>query len=435
MPKGVASVGDGLWHRRVKEIPQPLRAYMAQDVSQSAALAWVLTACWIMQIFPDAHAVSQVSTMTPPQLVKWWHCHVIEELVTSTPRTDPWEIKASRREMMESLSGGRRTAAICVETLADWPSVTAGGARYVHTVRNFLLSCLPVLRAVEEEKWPVLQKEQYHLVRFGRVDIEAQPSPVGPVRSSSFVLNPGVGPSLSGPGYEITRGDLQRITGGGATAKGVLLEYIRLNPGGGRELLEYVEQGIEYGRQVFGYNKKCEEFVGVIGRTLEVYGMMPERQPGWVDPYPIQERVRQRVLRITDAALGMARHHKEKAQQLVTRAQELKATAKAAKRKMPDYLDHHFPLLNLVTPRAGEITLMPTSDALKLGERGPAQHHGRTQQSQTSTPKRQRMLERAEPAETTTSGAWEREQCGMIRRTVNLAVRALTSGIHSGLQP
>jgi hypothetical protein len=67
-------------------------------------------------------------------------------------------------------------------------------------------------------------------------------------------------------------------------------------------------------------------------------------------------------------ALNMAHHHKRKAQRLATRAHELKATAKAAKCKMPDRVDHHFPLLNLVTPRAGKIMLMPNSVAERLGE-------------------------------------------------------------------
>jgi hypothetical protein len=78
---------------------------------------------------------------------------------------------------------------------------------------------------------------------------------------------------------------LQNITGRGVTAKGLLLEYVRLNPAGGLELLEYVEQGFEYGREVFGYDKS-EEFDAVLRKTLEVYGMMPERPQGWVDPYP-----------------------------------------------------------------------------------------------------------------------------------------------------
>jgi hypothetical protein len=129
-----------------------------------------------------------------------------------------------------------------------------------------------VLRLVDEEKWPILQKEQYHLVRFARLDVEAQPSPVGPVCSSAFVLNPGVGPSLSGPGYEIRRLYLQNITGRGVMAKGLLLEHLRLNTAGGLELLEYVEQGFEYGREVFGYDK-----------SKEFDAVRPQR---WVDPYP-----------------------------------------------------------------------------------------------------------------------------------------------------
>jgi hypothetical protein len=108
------------------------------------------------------------------------------------------------------------------------------------------------------------------IVRFGRLDVKPLPSPVGPVQSSAFVLNPGVGPSLSDPGYEIRRQDLRNITGRGVMTKGLLLEYGRLNPAGGLELLECAEQGFEYGQEVFGYDKKSKVFVAVLRKTLKV---------------------------------------------------------------------------------------------------------------------------------------------------------------------
>jgi hypothetical protein len=75
------------------------------------------------------------------------------------------------------------------------PSMTAGGARFEHTTRNFLLSMLLVLREVESTAWPALQREQYHhLVKFGRVDIAAQPSPRDWVVTLSFTANPSEGP-------------------------------------------------------------------------------------------------------------------------------------------------------------------------------------------------------------------------------------------------
>jgi hypothetical protein len=70
MLKGVPSDGNGLWHKRIREIPQPLHAYKAQDISQPAWLSWVFSACWILQAFPDTHAVSQVSTMNTAELFK-----------------------------------------------------------------------------------------------------------------------------------------------------------------------------------------------------------------------------------------------------------------------------------------------------------------------------------------------------------------------------
>jgi hypothetical protein len=98
------------------------------------------------------------------------------------------------QEMMELLAGGHQNAALAIEMLPDRPSVTACGARFVNTTRNFLLSKLLVLREVESTAWPALQPEQYHLVKFGRVDTAAQPSPRDRVVTLSFAANPGEGP-------------------------------------------------------------------------------------------------------------------------------------------------------------------------------------------------------------------------------------------------
>jgi hypothetical protein len=53
MPKGIVSLGDGKWHRKVRDITTALRTYIAQDISQATAIAWVLLTCWILQVFPD----------------------------------------------------------------------------------------------------------------------------------------------------------------------------------------------------------------------------------------------------------------------------------------------------------------------------------------------------------------------------------------------
>jgi hypothetical protein len=264
------------------------------------------------------------------------------------------------------------------------------------------------------------------MIKFGRFEIDPQPSPLEPVYGLCLVANPGVGPILSGNADDIDRKKIQQVTGHGATGKSVLLEYIRLNPVGGQALLERVERSHSSGKAVFGFLKKVEEYVPLLRSTLEVYGMLPPRPDGWVDLYPNHEKVKERVLRITEAALGMAKTHKEKAEFHARRAQELKSSAKAAKRKMPDRVDHHFPLLNLVTSRAAEPGVISREQAVRFGEREEPRPSKR-QRAETS--QMHQPVNRAPPAETATSGAWEREEGMGIQRTVSFVTGQQTTNL------
>jgi hypothetical protein len=71
LPKGEASVGDQKWYLDWEDLPKPLKMYSDGDISQAAGIAFVLTASWILQMFPDAHAVTQVSALTPAKLMSW----------------------------------------------------------------------------------------------------------------------------------------------------------------------------------------------------------------------------------------------------------------------------------------------------------------------------------------------------------------------------
>jgi hypothetical protein len=155
--------------------------------------------------------------------------------------------------------------------------------------------------------------------------------------------------------------------------------------------------------------------VGLLRKTMGVYGMAPERPADWVDPYAIKEKVQERVTRLADSAMKLARHQQDKAMSLVMQAHVLKTNAKKAKRKMPDWVDHQFPLMNVVEPKDGDIKFLPREEALKLGERGRAAKRQRLGPPPQQTQPRQ---VRERPAETATSGALEAEEVEIIRRTV-----------------
>lgn len=428
MPKGRASVGDGKWHKRYLKLPKPLQTYMVQDISQAAGIAWVMLACWTIHVFPDAHAVTQCSTLSPPKIMKWWYKHVVANVVSSTTRISPWQIANSREEMMIQLICGSEDKKVALDLLPDWPSVAAGGARFVHTVRSFLVQKLEILHRLDRDTWPIMQKEQYHLFRFGRFEVQACPSPIDPVRAVGFVANPGVGPTLCGPAQEITRDTLRQLKGHGASEKAILLEYIRLNPFGGRDLLERVESSHEAGKKLFGFLKRAYELVPLMRTTLAIYGMLPLRPEGWVDNYSCTGETIERVRRLAEVAVEMSQHHQNKAELLKLKSRLLKTAAKNAKRKLPDTIDHHTPLVNLVTPQPSKFSTLSRRQAMQIGETAESQ----------PLPKRRRLLdedsstgprdtdkpahiERPRPEETITSGAWEAEQGFTIQRTVNLA--------------
>ena len=56
MPMGISSDGDFRWHEPWSALPAPLQAYLVGEVSQTASAAWVLTMCWLVQLFPDRKA-------------------------------------------------------------------------------------------------------------------------------------------------------------------------------------------------------------------------------------------------------------------------------------------------------------------------------------------------------------------------------------------
>ena len=77
----------------------------------------------------------------------------------------------------------------------------------------------------------------------------------------------------------------QKLTGGGVGTKALLMEYVRLNPRGGKELLERVERSPSAGKAVFGARTKAWCMVPPLREMLDVCGLLPARPDGWVDLY------------------------------------------------------------------------------------------------------------------------------------------------------
>ena len=402
MPKGEVSTGDKKWNQPWDCLPTPLRAYLAADIGQVAAVGWVMEVLWILHVFPDAHAVTQVSTLTPATLLLWWHKFIVEDLIDSAVPVRPWQIHETREDIINYLMGSSEHCEILRKLTPPWPTIPAGGARFVHFVRAFLISILPILRELDEDSWPLLHPEQYHLVVFNRHQVNAQDCPNDAVRTMAWAANPGVGPMITGQAKDIRCGHFQDIIGDGVGTKALLLEYARLNPQGGRDLLESVEGSLVICRHVFGYVKKAPQLLPPLKKMLDTFGMPPRRPEDWVDLYNIEKRQQEKVEAVTERAVQLSRKLKDKMEECRVRYKGLKEGVKAAKRKAPANPDHTWPLLDLVTGRGPPRTL--TEDRLKsIGKRPEPRPSKRPRLDTTSGTSRPR------PAETVTSGALEAE--------------------------
>ena len=201
LPGGDASAsaaGDGRWHEPWASLPKPLQAYLAGEIAQPAAIAWVLHMCWLLQLFPDVHAVVQVSFLDLGDLIRWWQDQVVLDMIAAPLLTWPnnsnscWIPQGTRTEMVAKIFSSGPSLSFFTAMNVDWPSVTGGGARFIHTVRSFLVSRIPWLRKVEEKAWPFLTLQRYRFVLFGRKSVEPQPSPRDPVQAEGLCGNPGL---------------------------------------------------------------------------------------------------------------------------------------------------------------------------------------------------------------------------------------------------
>ena len=232
--------------------------------------------------------------------------------------------------MMEFLTTNIPNSSTFLQLLADWPSVTSGGARFVHTVRTFLVEKqLPLLQDIDSVNWPGLQSEQYLSVRFGRKQVAAQPSPTDPVQKvEGFAANPGVGPLLEGPVDLISNitVNLKRICGDGVCIKTLLIEFIRLQPSEGRALLKRLEESPSEVKKVLG-KKGIGKKVSGMREVLACFNMMPDRLTNWVDPFHSKEQMAEKVKSLVQRALQLSADLKVKAAKLAAQSRQFRLQA------------------------------------------------------------------------------------------------------------
>ena len=339
LPKGLCSKGDDRWHEPWDTLPPALKAYLSADIGQVALITWCFTIAWLIHLFPDLHAVVKLSKFTSgSDLLLWWQDMVILRKVVGLHCPSSWTRAVSRTCMVDVVTSGTGHVIDFKELIPDWPSIVAGGCRFFHTARAFLISKLHIFRGFGGKAWPVMYREQVHIVRFSRREVPAEPSPTDEVRSSRMQPNPDVGDYLHGPAFQLSRADMKKVVCPGVCARSALLEYVRVDPAEGSNLLRRLEASRGAAAAILALTKKAEAIVHDLREMLGLFGMMPPRPPGWVDPYPPPDPVPQVKQQVT-LAREQASKSASRGIELVRRSFALKKAITEVEVNPPDRYD------------------------------------------------------------------------------------------------
>ena len=304
LPKDQASRGDNKWAEPYSDLPSSLQKYLAMDTRQPAIVASVLSMVWTIHHFPDAFWVREVSGMLPLQLMRWVALNVMERLLPKIREVfykfgegGPIDqfMRMAQLVKPERISSYSELLSQCEIPAGEeweilsrdpgWPSITAGGPCFIHSARSFMVGLLPLLRAIDPKTWSLCQVDQLVLFQFGLPVVpytypSRASSNTGPWEPNPDVTNPIVEDVAGLSKRDIQEHAVETVRG----ARAMFLEYVRLYPWSGRDMLEYFEGHTKHFKELVGV-KRFRQIIHDIRRCLEHMEMMPVRPPGWTDPF------------------------------------------------------------------------------------------------------------------------------------------------------
>jgi len=313
LPKDKASCGDNLWAKPLADIPLPLRRYLALDTAQPVSVAWTLILIWTVTRFPDFTWVAEVADLTPYSLLEWVSNNVFKRLVRGWRRfkvTSPNPcyvgvdvIPVHQPESVRTYSELLKHAGIPAGQQYDilrldpkWPALTSGGPRFIHTVRHFSNSVLPVLHALDSTVWPILQKNRAECLRFGVPVENCVEYPVnGPVDArTEWLANPGV------LVLDLPVGNLKTITrmtfgpkdNRARGLRTMFLELARIAPYLTKDLVLHFEADPIHLQELVGTDRKKRVIVELRTALAQLHMEIP-REEGWVDPFAADQWIRE----------------------------------------------------------------------------------------------------------------------------------------------
>jgi hypothetical protein len=214
------SRGDDSWSKRYEEMETPFQKYLVGDTGPPSLAAWVLIMCWAIHVFPDPSGVHSMCKKPMPQVIQWIGRSVFMRILSELAPNyleypagrslPPLQTYGSRMEAVNTIQIPRTAWLQPIRLCPSWPSVAAGGARYLHSVRAYYLSIWKTLRAADNQFWNPFDKGWAPHLIFGREFSTLINHPNIGVRSTWLQPNVGPRPILDVPASEITRDRVKR---------------------------------------------------------------------------------------------------------------------------------------------------------------------------------------------------------------------------------
>ena len=151
----VCSIADSLWGISYRKLPDALKVYALADIKFGFMTYHVLMSLLLRQLFPDPDIACRLSDVDQKQYVTWFSSWIRDALQGTVIADKEFARARNRHELMLSIkfrdSAGRLSdfspeRIKFIKRMVYWPTLTAGGPRYLQPVRVKYLEQYEVLR-------------------------------------------------------------------------------------------------------------------------------------------------------------------------------------------------------------------------------------------------------------------------------------------------
>ena len=323
------SMGDGLWGLPFHRLPDPLKLYCLVDTVMVTRAVHVYALHWMASKLPDLVHIYLETGLGAEELFAWF---LDEIVVKGLGHCTECDYSKRNNFLADGIPVGSINGVIDQLNLpstlpayqfysqrAEWPSVTAGGARFLHAVRAEQSRLFAVLHREFPNVWPLPNPSRIEFLNFFRPEDSVTPHPVDPVSSKGLLPNPGLTVLRVTDKDGLTPEVLEAVhRETGLPRRGLILEAFYVDPEVGAQWLNKLDKNRSYARLLL--NKHMGATTGMIielreaAKALGVYIPLTDDEP---DLYKVNEEIeRRKVKRVKGLKETLAR---QKAQGLKDR--------------------------------------------------------------------------------------------------------------------